>query len=45
MRVSAAFSVVSLANLATAIELVLEYRHEKALEKAPRGAEETSVLV
>jgi predicted RNase H-like HicB family nuclease len=34
-----------LENLAAAIELVLEYRREQALEKAPRGAEETSVLV
>jgi predicted RNase H-like HicB family nuclease len=34
-----------LESLAAAIELVLEYRREKALENAPRGAEETSVLV
>jgi predicted RNase H-like HicB family nuclease len=34
-----------LESLAAAIELVLEYRREQALEKAPRGAEETSVLV
>lgn len=34
-----------LESLAAAIELVLEYRRENALERAPRGAEETSVLV
>ncbi|MCX8092463.1 MAG: type II toxin-antitoxin system HicB family antitoxin [Verrucomicrobiae bacterium] len=34
-----------LENLAAAIELVLEYRREKALKEAPRGAEQTSVLV
>lgn len=34
-----------LESLAAAIELVLEYRREKSLENAPRGAEQTSVLV
>ena len=32
-------------SLAAAIELVLDYRREQGLEKAPRGAEQTSVLV
>jgi predicted RNase H-like HicB family nuclease len=34
-----------LESLASAIELVLEYRREQSLEKAPRGAEQTSILV
>ena len=34
-----------LESLAAGIELVLEYRREQALEKAARGAEQTSVLV
>jgi predicted RNase H-like HicB family nuclease len=34
-----------LESLAAAIELVLEYRRAKSLERAPRGAEQTSVLV
>lgn len=34
-----------LESLCAAIELVLEYRREQGLEKAPRGAEQTSVLV
>lgn len=34
-----------LESLASAIELVLVYRREQALEQAPKGAEETSVLV
>lgn len=34
-----------LESLAAAIELVLDYRREKGLEKAPSGAEQTSVLV
>jgi predicted RNase H-like HicB family nuclease len=32
-------------NLAAAIELVLEYRREQALENAPKGAEQTAILV
>jgi predicted RNase H-like HicB family nuclease len=32
-------------NLAAAIELVLDYRRERGLEQAPRGAEQTSILV
>jgi len=32
-------------SLAAAIALVLEYRREKGLGNAPRGAEQTSVLV
>lgn len=32
-------------SLAAAIELVLDYRREQGLENAPRGAEQTSVLV
>ena len=34
-----------LESLSAAIELVLDYRREQCLEKAPRGAEQTSVLV
>ena len=34
-----------LGSLAAAIELVLDYRREQGLERAPRGAEQTSVLV
>ena len=34
-----------LQSLAAAIELVLDYRREQGLEKAPRGAEQTSILV
>ena len=34
-----------LESLAEAIELVLDYRREQSLEHAPRGAEQTSVLV
>jgi len=34
-----------LANLAAAIELVLDYRREQGLEKAPRGVEQSSVPV
>ena len=34
-----------LESLAAAIELVLEYRREQSLKDAPRGAEQTSVLV
>ena len=34
-----------LESLAAAIELVLDYRREQGLERAPRGAEQTSVLV
>ena len=34
-----------LESLSAAIELVLDYRREQGLEKAPRGAEQTSVLV
>jgi len=34
-----------LESLAAAIELVLDYRREQSLENAPRGAEQTSVLV
>jgi predicted RNase H-like HicB family nuclease len=34
-----------LESLAAAIELVLDYRRERGLENAPRGAEQTSVLV
>jgi predicted RNase H-like HicB family nuclease len=34
-----------LENLAAAIQLVLDYRREQGLEKAPRGAEQTCVLV
>jgi predicted RNase H-like HicB family nuclease len=34
-----------LESLAAAIALVLDYRREQGREKAPRGAEQTSVLV
>jgi predicted RNase H-like HicB family nuclease len=34
-----------LESLAAAIELVIEYRREQSLAKAPRGAEQTCVLV
>jgi len=34
-----------LESLAAAIELVLDHRREQGREKAPRGAEQTSVLV
>ena len=34
-----------LESLAAAIELVLDYRREQSLQNAPRGAEQTSVLV
>jgi predicted RNase H-like HicB family nuclease len=34
-----------LSDLAAAIDLVLEYRREKGLERAARGSEQTSVLV
>ncbi len=34
-----------LESLSAAIELVLDHRREQSLEKAPRGAEQTSVLV
>jgi len=34
-----------LESLAAAIELILDYRRERGLENAPRGAEQTSVLV
>jgi predicted RNase H-like HicB family nuclease len=34
-----------LESLASAIELVLEYRREQSLQKAPRGAEQTSIMV
>lgn len=34
-----------LESLSAAIELVLDYRREKSRELAPRGAEQTSVLV
>jgi predicted RNase H-like HicB family nuclease len=34
-----------LENLGAAIELVLEYKREQALESAPRGAEQTAILV
>jgi len=35
----------ALADLAAAIELVLEYKREKAMEMAPKGAEQTAILV
>jgi predicted RNase H-like HicB family nuclease len=35
----------ALESLAAAIELVLDYRRDKALANAPRGAEQTAVLV
>ena len=34
-----------LENLAAAIELVLDHRREQGRDNAPRGAEQTSVLV
>ena len=34
-----------LESLAAAIELVLDYKREQGLKKAPRGAEQTSILV
>ena len=34
-----------LQSLAAAIELVLDYRREQGLEKAPKGAEHNSILV
>ncbi|MBM3881698.1 MAG: type II toxin-antitoxin system HicB family antitoxin [Verrucomicrobia bacterium] len=34
-----------LESLSAAIELVLDYRREQGREKAPPGAEQTSVLV
>jgi predicted RNase H-like HicB family nuclease len=34
-----------LQSLAAAIELVVDYKRERGLENAPRGAEQTSVLV
>ena len=34
-----------LESLAAAIELVLDYRREEGLKKAPKGAEQTSILV
>jgi len=34
-----------LESLSAAIALVLDYRREQSLEKAPRGAEQTSILV
>jgi predicted RNase H-like HicB family nuclease len=34
-----------LQNLAASIELVLDYKREQALEKAPKGAEQTAILV
>ena len=34
-----------LESLAAAIELVLEYKREQGLENAPKGAEQTSILV
>lgn len=34
-----------LESLAAAIDLVLDYKREKGLEKAPKGAEQTFVLV
>jgi predicted RNase H-like HicB family nuclease len=34
-----------LESLAAAIELILDYRREQSLIHAPRGAEQTSVLV
>ena len=34
-----------LESLAGAIELVLDYKREQGLEKAPKGAEQTSILV
>lgn len=34
-----------LQDLAAAIELVLDYRREKAQQTAPKGAEQTAILV
>lgn len=34
-----------LESLAAAIELVLDYKREQALDKAAKGAEQTSILV
>jgi len=34
-----------LGSLAAAIELVLDFRRKQGRERAPRGAEQTSVLV
>jgi len=34
-----------LESLAAAIELVLDYKREQGLENAPKGAEQTSILV
>jgi predicted RNase H-like HicB family nuclease len=34
-----------LESLAAAIELVLDYKRDEAQAKAPRGAEQTSILV
>lgn len=34
-----------LESLAAAIELVLDYKRDEARAQAPRGAEETSILV
>lgn len=34
-----------LESLAAAIDLVLEYKREQAMEGAPKGAEQTTVLV
>jgi len=34
-----------LESLASAIELVLEYKRERALENAPKGTEQTAILV
>jgi len=34
-----------LQSLAAAIELVVDYRREQGLANAPRGAEQTSILV
>ena len=36
---------VCLESLAAAIELVLEYKRDEARQNAPRGAEQTSILV
>lgn len=35
----------SLENLASAIELVLDYKREQACEQASRGVEQTAILV
>jgi len=34
-----------LENLGAAIELILEYRRDQAIDAAPRGAEQTAILV